>query len=174
MALGTSLKDDIKDSILNSVDRSEFATNLAAAVNSYLSGAVYAGGSGVYTNTLSNTLFLLPTYGTVQSAATIIANGVNSYWGSSVAAANGVVTQGGVSVTSCTILAPAVAPTLQPDLVSIFSYNTVTEGNTVHTRDAKAIEIANAIEAAVATITTSHTEVDSLGVPLGPFIGGIE
>lgn len=174
MALGTSLKADIKTSIMNSTERVDFATNLATAVNNYLSGAVYAGGSGVYASALPSTLFLLPTNGTVQPAATLISNGVQSYWGLAVSASNGVPTRSGVSVVACTILAPAVATTLQPALVSIFTRNTVTENDTSQTIDAKATEIADAIESAVATITTTHTELNALGVVLGPFTGGIE
>ena len=167
MALGSSLVADVKVAITNSEDFTEFASNLATAINSYLSGAIYAGGSGLYTSSIPPTTFLLPDTESVVSSATIIALGTQSYYLSGVVPAIvGSPTNGGVSVASCVITGSLISPTLQASLQAIFS-------DLGGTLDSKASEIASAIETAIATITTSHIELTAVGVPIGPFIGGI-
>ena len=167
MALGTNLESDIRSAITNSDSASDFSSKFSTAVNNYLSGAEYAGGSGTYTSTLPSNLFLLPTAGTAYLAATQIANGVQSYYGTgTVVAGIGTASQGGVSVVQCAITATLVSSTLQPLLLAIF--NSVTG-----TLEAKAGELATAVTTAIATISTSHTELNGSGSTIGPFIGGV-
>lgn len=167
MALGTNLESDIRAAITNSDNASDFSSKFSTAVNNYLSGAEYAEDSGTYTSTLPSNLFLLPTAGTASLAATQIANGVQAYYGTgTVVAGIGSASQGGVSVVQCTITATLVSSTLQPSLLAIFN-------SVAGTLEAKAGEIATAVTTAIATITTSHTELNGSGSTIGPFIGGV-
>jgi len=169
MALGTALEADIKTAIAPSASASASATLIATAINNYLSGAVYAAGAIVYTSSIVGPTFELNLPGTASTAATQWADGVQSYWGSGVVPGTpGVPQNGGSAVTTQTITASTVSSTLQPLLLTIFN-------NVGGTLDSKATDISGAIETAIATIVTVHSEVNPSAPPplLGPFAGTI-
>jgi len=168
MALGTSLKDDIETALTDTTSGTDFGNKFASAINSYLSGAVYADGALTYSSSVAGSLFVLPVPNTPATAATTIANGVMSYWTPAgvVAGVPASPQNGGTAVVSGTITASTVSPLLTTSLTTVFSD---ISGKTV---GAKAQEIADAVESAVTTIVTTHTETTPTG-PIGPFTGGI-
>ena len=188
MALGSNLEIEVADALSNSNDTTVFSTKLALAINNYLSNAEYASGAILYTNTLPDNTFELPTMGTAVSAATQISNGVMLYWGAS-GVVSGVVSgvigspivEGSV-ITLQSIIASTVATTLLPLLTAIFSDITPSHDeardapevggcnvdeeliggecvkSVVTNTEYKAKEISDAIKTAIATIVTVHTE----------------
>ena len=169
MALGTALEADIKTALANSESASDSADLIATAINAYLLGALYANGAIVYSSAVVGATFQLATSGTASGAASQWAAGVQGYWGGGVVPGTpGAPQFGGSAVTAQTITASTVSTTLEPLLLTIFN-------NVGGTIDSKATDISEAIETAVATIITQHSEVNPAPPPplLGPFPGTI-
>ena len=170
MALGTTLGADIETALANSDNATTSSNLIATAINDYLQPAVYADGALTYTFTLLGPSFLLPTVGTAAAAATQWANAVQAYWVTGVVVGVAGRAQNGGSAVSPphAITASLVSATLQPLLLAVFS---VVGG----TLAGKATDIAAAIETAVATIVTAHSEVNAAAPPplIGPFAGTI-
>lgn len=169
MSLGTALEADIRIAITNSPDANISSDAIATAINNYLSGAVYASGAIVYSSLVVGPTFKLVTAGTASGAASQWALAVQGYWGGGVVPGTpGSPQNGGASVTAQIITATTVSTTLEPALLTIFN-------NVGGTLDSKAADISGAIETAVATIVTQHSEVNPAAPPplLGPFVGTI-
>ncbi len=166
MTLGTNLKNDLTktydwDDLLVGVlpegqhkSREQFAADMVKSLDNYVKGALYDDGAVTVVSTFKSSDFLLPMTGTIASAADKIARGVENYWTSAVVGV-GIPSHGGDSVVpeSGVVLFPTVYSLLRSSLITIF---TDISKDTTYTT--KVASITSAVESAVTTITTAHSE----------------
>lgn len=174
MSLGTALKEDIEAAMsLKSSSYTDFGINLVTAMVNYAGSAEYADGSILVAGSWIPTDFIMVANSTANAASIKIANGIAKYWNTAVVTA-GVPTQGGVAVVIFSISGGGpVYSSLQPALEIIFNNISKNPDGSWPTLSQKAQEIATAIETAVGTITTIHSETNPPAANIGPFTGGI-
>lgn len=171
MALGTTLKDDIEDALANTTDSSVPSEELASAINSYLSGAVYGSGALTYSGSIPSDAFKLNSSGTASGAALQWANAIMGYWEGTATGVPATPTTLDV-VVSGTIVATTVGPELNAAFLAIFSE--VVEGSKGEL-SYKAGKLADAITSAVGNIVVNWSEFTAGPPPVTlPLVGAIE
>jgi len=157
MALGTNLASDLEAilSTFEAVDMfgdpvvltaAHYAAWIAAALNSYLSEAVYAADNIGVVSSMFDGDFVLPTEGTAAEAATKGAEGVENYFINAT-----LFAPPGITLPSdpTRIIYTSVKPTIEGNLVTVFSAVNNTAAQ-------QALSISQVIELAISSISTNY------------------